>query len=173
LYKLDITIDAYYVCTRQQVFNGFVKSRLNYCLPVWGNTSTACQNQINSLLKRSARFILNKHNACLDVGVFDSTGLCNFRLRVLQANTSAVFNIINAVPNRFCACKLLAISQERCSRATLSNKLEHNVMKRKCDNLCFLLAAVSDWNSLPNDVTACSSFRSFNRGLKEYVKDCI
>jgi ribonuclease P/MRP protein subunit RPP40 len=159
--------------TRQQVFSGFVKSRLNYCLPVWGNTSTACQNQINGLLKRSARFILNKHDACLDVSVFDTTGLCNFRLHVLQANSSAIFNIIKAAPDRFCACKLLAMSQERCSRATLSNKLEHNVMKRKCDNSCFLSAAVTDWNSLPNDVTACSSFRSFNRGLKQYVKNSI
>jgi ribonuclease P/MRP protein subunit RPP40 len=37
--------------TRQQVFNDFVNSRLNYCLQVWSNTSAACQNRINDLLK--------------------------------------------------------------------------------------------------------------------------
>ena len=36
--------------TRRQVFNCFVKSRIMYCLPVWGQTALVYHNQSDNLL---------------------------------------------------------------------------------------------------------------------------
>jgi ribonuclease P/MRP protein subunit RPP40 len=139
------------VNARRQVFNGFVRSRMTYCLPVWGNTSVSCQHLFDKLLVKAARFILNDPNAQLDARVSESTGMCNFKLHVLISNATTVFNFLSAkAPDRFCHLNLLADTQTRHSRATTGSKLEHIIHKRACDSLCFKSAAVADWSRLPN-----------------------
>jgi hypothetical protein len=119
------------VNARRQVFNGFVKSRMTYCLPVWGNTSVSSQHLFDKLLIKAARFILNDPNAQLDARVFESTGICSFKLHVLISNTTTVFNLLSSkAPDRFCHLNLLADTQARHSRATTGNKLEHTTHKR-------------------------------------------
>jgi hypothetical protein len=158
------------VNTRRQVFNGFVKSKMTYCLPVWGNTSASCQHQFDKLLTKAARFILNDSKAHLDARVFESTGICCFRLNVLTSNVTTVFNLLSGeAPDRYCHLNLLAHTQERQSRATAGNKLEHTVHQRKCDSLCFKSAAVADWSSLPNIVTSCTSFVTFMNNLRRTI----
>lgn len=158
------------VNARRQVFNGFVKSRMTYCLPVWGNTSVSCQHLFDKLLVKAARFILNDSNAQLDAHVFESTGICSFKLHVLISNATTVFNLLSTkAPDKFCHLNLLANTQARQSRATTGNKLEHTSHKRKCDSLCFKSAAVVDWSSLPNNVTSCNNFASFMNLLKRTV----
>jgi ribonuclease P/MRP protein subunit RPP40 len=120
--------------TRRQIFNGFVKPHLSYCLPVWGNTSVASQRLFDKVLTRSVRFILNKHDAVLNDSTFDCTGLCNFKYHVLLSNVTVVFNCLHYEPlDTFSAFTMLSNTQSRCSRATLSG-------------------AAANWNSLPNNV---------------------
>ena len=79
---------------RRQVFKGFVKLRLTYCLPVWGQTTVAYHNQ--NLLTKCFRFILHKPGAVLDLDVFNSIGICNFTYHVLLPNVVAVFNTMHS-----------------------------------------------------------------------------
>ncbi len=65
---------------------------------------------------------------------------------------------------------MLSNTQSRCSRATAANKVNYIVFKRASDNLCFLSGAAADWNSLPNNATACTVFKSFLNSVKLYIK---
>ncbi len=160
--------------TRRQIFNGFVKPHLLYCLPVWGNTPLTCQRHFDKLLTKAARFILNKHDVSLNRTVYDSTGLCEFNLHVMLASVSVVFNYLHSgAPDKYSDFNLLRNSQSRCSRATAANKLDNTVFKRACDNMCFLSAAASHWNNLPNNVTASTAFKPFLTNARLFVKTCM
>lgn len=160
--------------TRRQIFNGFVKPHLLYCLPVWGNTPLTCQRHFDKLLTKAARFILNKHDVSLNRTVYDSTGLCEFSLHVMLASVSVVFNYLHSgAPDKYSDFNLLRNSQCRCSRATAANKLDNTVFKRACDNMCFLSAAASHWNNLPNNVTASTAFKPFLTNARLFVKTCM
>ena len=99
--------------TRHQVFNSFVKSCLTYCLPVWGQTTAAYHNQFDNLLTKCARFILH---AVLDLNVFNSIGISNFKYHVLLSNVVAVFNTLHSEAlDGFSTFKLLSHTPERCT----------------------------------------------------------
>jgi hypothetical protein len=160
--------------TRRQIFNGFVKSHLLYCLPVWGNTPLTCQRHFDKLLTTAARFILNKHDVSLNRTVYDSTALCEFNLHVMLASVLVVFNYLHTgAPDKYSDFNLLRNSQSRCSRATAANKLDNTVFKRACDNMCFLSTAASHWNNLPNNVTASTAFKPFLTNARLFVKTCM
>ena len=102
-----------------QLYNAFIKSRLLYCLPVWGNCPMTCQHAIDRTLRRCARFVLNVNEAELTRNVFNITSICSLSHCVLISNVSTVFKSINLDKiNDFSSFKLRACVSQRTTRAT-------------------------------------------------------
>ena len=97
-----------------------------------------------------------------------------FKYRVLLLNVIAVFNTLHSEAlDDFSTFKLLSHTQERCRRAAEANKLDFNIFKRKCDNVCYVSAAAHEWSLLPNNVTSCNSFYHFINCAKSFIAECI
>ena len=66
---------------------------------------------------------------------------------MLLSNVVDVFNTLHLEAlDGFSSFKLLSHTQERCTRAAVASKLDFNIFKRKCDNMCYLSAAAHDWS---------------------------
>ena len=132
-------------CRRQQVFNAFVKPHLTYCLPVWGNTSVTDQHLFDKTLNRCSRFILNNSNINFNSQVFLSTDLCFFKYHVLISKVIAVFNVLhNECTNSLNSFVLLSDVHDRLTRSSNANKIKTKLVKRECDNKCFLYTSMKD-----------------------------
>ena len=157
-------------CRRRQVFNAFVKPHLTYCLPVWGNTSITDQNLFDKTLLRSSCLILNNPNINFNSQVFLSTDLCFFKYHLLISNVIAVFNVQhNECTNSLNSFVLLSDVHDRLIRSSNANKIKTKLVKRECDNKCFLYTSLKDWNALPNSVTMECNFNKFINGVKIFI----
>jgi Reverse transcriptase (RNA-dependent DNA polymerase) len=160
--------------TRLQLYNAFIKSRLLYCLPVWGNCPMTCQHAIDRTLRRCARFVLNVNEAELTRNVFNITNICSLSHCVLISNVCTVFKSINMdKTDGFSPFKLRACVSQRTTRATESNKIEASIVCRKCDDYCFLSAGPASWNKLDNITTSCKNFSSFKNKVFTYISSLL
>ena len=55
------------------------------------------------------------------------------------------------------------------TRASCSNKFVPHVFNFKCSDHSFLASSIKHWNSLPNSVTAITSFSLFKKKLFDYI----
>ena len=157
-------------CRRRQVFNAFAKHHLTYCLPVWGNTSVTDQHLLDKTLIRCSRFILNNPSINFNSQVFLSTDLCFFKYHVLISNVIAVFNVLhNECTNSLNSFVLLSDVHVRLTRSSNVNKIKTKLVKRECDNKCFLYKSMKNWNALPNSVTLECNFNKFCNGVKKII----
>ena len=145
--------------TRKQLFNAFIKPVLTYCMPVWGNCPVSCQHAFDKTLVRCARYILSDNNAELSKQVFSDTSICPFNYLVFIANATCVYRIVNSAPlYDFSSFILLSTVSQRLSRAIESKKLILPKLCHKADNLCFLYAGSSIWNSLSNTTNVIDNY---------------
>ena len=123
---------------------------------MWGNCSMTCQHAIDKTL-RCAHFVLNVNEAELTRN--DFTIINSFSHYFLIANMSTIFKsiIIDKIDN-FSSFKLRTCVSQRTKRATESNKIEAPIVCRKCDDYCFLSAALASWKKLDNITTSCKKF---------------
>ena len=63
---------------RQKVYNSFIASRFDYCLPVWGHLPKASADRMDLCLIRMLRYMLHDSSACFTNTTYTSLGLWNF-----------------------------------------------------------------------------------------------
>ena len=79
--------------------------------------------------------------------------LCNVCCMFNFVHNDALSFYINTFLNSDCAVYS--------TRSVSSFKVQPIVRSRKADELCFQISAVSDWNSLPYNITMLTNFNEF------------
>ena len=151
----------------------FILPHLRYCLSVWGNTSAGVQSQLDHTLLRAARVISKDRQATFGPDSYDATGILSFKTFLFINNVGRLFHYINENTASFyfgtetveCRPNTVHSTRSACSR-----KLVPLLVKRKADELCFQVASVRQWNSLPHDFTLINSFGVFKYKVLIYYR---
>ena len=77
--------------TRLIAFNAFICHHLDYCLPVWGNSSLSIIKVMDKVLVRCARVIHGQCDIKLSSLTMTSCSLCDFATLVFMSNIIAMF----------------------------------------------------------------------------------
>ena len=157
--------------TRRKIYSAFVAPRIDFCLPVWGNSSCSAVTGFNRTLQRAACIIFNSPSTSMDLPSVTAAGIHPFRHLVFIRNVSSIFKMLS---NSQCTDYLDALpislpSNTRVTRGTDGKKFRVPQHTRTCDEKCFQYRAVVDWNLLPSSTTALSSSTSFFKSVHSYL----
>ena len=125
--------------TRFVAFNAFIRPHLDYCLPVWGNSSLSITKYMDKVLLRCARVIHSQRDIKLSSLTMKSCGLCDFATLVFMSNVIAMFHQLRSSAS---SCPVQLDSSQN-KRASSSNKLLRSQVKRSVDNHCFYVTVKS------------------------------
>ena len=144
----------------------FVAPHLLLWVPVWGHANAGTRCHIDRALLRATRFILNNRMAELSNDSYLATGIRAFSTFVLYYTVCRIFNIIaDSTVYYYLGTRL---GNEDASHSTW-NAAHSMIVPIKhssiCNELCFQLQVISDWNALPHEITSAASFTLF--------KDCL
>ena len=68
------------------------------------------------------------------------------------------------IPNPFCLLYTYVVKH-----LNFDGIIKTKLVKRECDNKCFLYTSIKDWNALPNSVTLECNFNKFFNGVKKFI----
>lgn len=156
------------VNTRLIAYNAFIKPHLDYCLPVWGNTCTSVASELDRTLARCLRTISGSHTSTFSRASLETYGICDFTTHVFMSNVLAIHKQLH-LPTEHRAFNPCLLTASHDTRASQSNKLVLQCIKRTNDHYCFSVTGPSHWNSLPNSVTAANSSSSFKNKLLTFI----
>ena len=82
--------------TRRIVYNAFIRSHLEYCLPVWGNCTTTDCHAIDRLLTKCKKFLYGKQQIDSVNDITYSCSPTNFKNIVFLHNMRLMFSFIHS-----------------------------------------------------------------------------
>ena len=141
--------------TCARLYDVFIKPKLNFCFPVWGNSSETDTTCIKRIVKRALRTVLNQSEAIFSQESVKVSNVLPHRSSLLLLNVLAVHDSL--------------FSCEQCTENTDFKRLSNNThgfennklllskTKRKHNDYCFSVAGARAWNSLPNEVMCITS----------------
>ena len=150
-------------------FNAFIRPHLDYCLPVWDNSSSSITQDMDKVLVQCARVIHGQHDIKLSSLTMKSCGLCDFAMLVFMSNVIAMFYQLRSSAS---SCPVQLDSSHN-TRASSSNRLLPSQVKRSVDNHCFCVTSVRHWNKLPNSITVLTDINIFKKRLLVFIFNCL
>ena len=141
---------------RRKIAHAFILPHLRYCLPVWGKTSAGVQFQLNHTLLRAARVISKDRQAIFGPDSYDATRVLSLKIFLFMNNVCRLFHFINKnTASSYVGTETVEYRPNtvHSTRSARSRKLVLLLVKRKADELCFQVASIRQWNSLPHDFT--------------------
>ena len=142
--------------TRLLAYNAFVHSHLTYCLPVWGNTNSSVDRNIDKVLTRCLQSISGSDTSTFSCDSFTEYNISDFTTQAFIGNFLTVLTQLH-LPVECRVFNPCFLSPSYPTRASPCNKLSFNVIKRTADRYCFNANAPLNWNSLPTTTTATNN----------------
>ena len=140
--------------TRSHVYEAYIKPDLDYCLPVWGNHSTAQATAVNKLLTKAKRVITRNNSTKLSNFDYNLFCISDFNNIVFLA---VVYQIHRCMYGDLQCSDFNKLSQVHATRASISMKCVTDRNRKCCDN-SFTFAASKLWNRLLNSINCISNF---------------
>ena len=82
---------AFDVRTRLRLYNAFIKPCFMLCLPVWGNAFCGIVSQMNNVITRCLRAVINNNTAVIANNTSNTLEIGRFRDHVFLQNVLSVF----------------------------------------------------------------------------------
>ena len=150
IHRFGHTLD---VNCRKKLYHAFVAPHLRFCVPVWGYTNAGTRCHTDRALLRATRIILNNRKAELSNDSYLATGISMFSMFVRYHTVCRIFIIItNSTVHYYLGTRLANEGAIYSTRNAAHNKIVPIKHSCICDELCFQLQAVSDWNALPHEI---------------------
>ena len=155
---------------RKAITQGLFMSKLNYCLPVWGNNITQdLVKQIQVLQNEAVRFIMRKRRTDRLKPLYKQLNWLQFQNQLkyfeqLQLYTirteKTPTNLYNQVSNNY-------DNHGHFTRQTVNNFIR--LTSNNTGNKDFITRSVHDFNNLPDNVKNSTTKNMFKQRLKEHL----
>ena len=149
--------------TRRIVYNAFIRSHLEYCLPIWGNCTTTDCHAMDCLLTKCTKFIYGKQQ----IGsVNEITNLCsptNFKNIVFLHNIRLMFSFIHSTGHDL---NINLIPHSYSTRGSQSFKLSLHKFNFTSTMLFSYGTVRRQWNQLPNNVSIITDLDKFLHAIR-------
>ena len=153
------------VTVRHRLFEAFVKPKLLFCLPVWGDGSQGSITKLCKTLTRALCIVLRNKSADFNYGLLKSYGMLPHEILLVHQNVCLLHSLLhNMQADNYVADDYFSIVQlsGHSTRGALSFKLQAIKSKKSTNKLCFIVSAIKLWNDLPYDITSLLPFFNQN-----------
>ena len=157
--------------SRLLFYNSYILSKIDYCLPIWGNSAKNGLDKIWRLEKRAVRIVCNVPYDTPSSDLFKQLKSMNIYERYFYQVSLNVYKILSLKDSPLkCLVNLQSPSRfyslhSSSSQFTLNVTFPHKEVFKQS----FFFSAAILWNSLPLDIRTSLSLNNFKRLCKNYV----
>ena len=152
-------------------YNSFILPRIDYCLPIWGNSSIQGMNKIWRLQKKAVRLICNVPFDAPTADLFKNLRFMNIFERHLYQLCISVFKILSSHNSPM--SNLISLQNYSHSYNLRSNtdfvSLEVPFPHKESFKKSFYYSAPFIWNRLPGNARSAPSLAIFKKLCKSYI----
>ena len=139
---------------------------LSYCNEIWGSTYTSNVNCLFTLQKKAIRLICNADRLAHTNAIFKDMSILNLSEFVKYNTAIVMFNIFHGtlpiqLQRRF--SKYSSVYSTRQTKSFVMVQVRTNLKA-----MCLSVHGVKLWNTLPDDITNCTSVNIFKKCLKKH-----
>ena len=157
--------------SRLLFYNSYILSKIDYCLPIWGNSAKNGLDKIWRLQKRAVRIVCNVPYDTPSSDLFKQLKSMNIYERYFYQVSLNVYKILSLEDSPLkCLVNLQSPSRfyslrSSSSQFTLNVPFPHKEVFKQS----FSYSSAILWNSLPLDIRTSLSLNNFKRLCKNYV----
>ena len=167
--RLRQFVDKY---TLQILYNTLVLPHIDYCLPVWSNTSLKYLNKIQILQNRAARMVLGCQTRDMHVGdLYEKLGWMTVRQRSLYFNANLMYNCVNGLAPVYLSTTVqsnIGVHTHN-TRQNSKNNIAFNMVNSDSGKRMFQYSGGQIWNNLPFTLRQSPSQMTFKLNLKKHI----
>jgi exonuclease III len=157
--------------SRLLFYNVHILAKIDYCLPLWGNTSSVCLDKVWNLQKRCVRNICNLQYDSPTRDIFNKLGWHNIYERNFYHLCINAFKILNS--DNAPLSNLVTMHKNISSHNLRSNNnhlmLHVPFARKEIYKQSFSYSVAVSWNKLPVNVRSCSSVLTFKSLLNDFI----
>ena len=157
--------------SRLLFYNSYILSKIDYCLPIWGNSAKNGLDKIWRLQKRAVRIVCNVPYDTPSSDLFKQLKSMNIYERYFYQVSLNVYKILSLEDSPLkCLVNLQSPSRFYSLRSS-SSQFTLNVPfpRKEVFKQSFSYSSAILWNSLPLDIRTSLSLNNFKRLCKNYV----
>ena len=157
-------------CSKILFYNSFILTKIDYCLPIWGNAAQVHLDKIWRLQKRAIRII---HNVSLDApteSLFKELHCLNIYQRYFYQICVTTYVMLNTIDSPL----RNLVTLQPTARYNLRSDNDNFMLKipfphKEIFKSSLSYACASNWNKLPNIIRSSQSLIAFKCSCKKYA----
>ena len=157
-------------CSKILFYNSFIFSKIDYCLPIWGNAAQVHLDKIWRLQKRAVRII---HNVSLDApteSLFRELHCLNIYQRYFYQICVSTYVMLNTIDSPL----RNLVTLQPTARYNLCSDNDNFMLKipfphKEIFKSSLSYACASNWNKLPNIIRSSQSLIAFKCSCKKHA----
>ena len=151
--------------TKQLAYFSLVRSRLDYCAPIWDPHTAQQIDIIERIQRRAARYVLANYDPYASVtAMIQQLNWQTLQQRRTNQRLTLMYKILNG---------LVAVSKDRYTqpyqgrgRLVNTHALQRQFSYTDVHKFSFFPRTIIDWNALPNSVVESPSLETFKTSLQ-------
>ena len=155
--------------TLENVINELVFSRLYYCSPVWSSTTKKNISKLQKIQNFAARMITNTRKFDYITPVFQELRWLHVSYFLTYTVGVLAFNCLKGLVPSCMSVRFVTRCTVHDRNTRKKDYLNIPAYQSAAGQRTFLYRAIKLWNSLPREITAADSLRTFKRKLREFL----
>lgn len=156
--------------TKKTLTSALVQCHFDYSCSSWyAGLSKKLKQKLQVAQNRVIRFLLNlPPRTSINGDIFESVKMLNVEDRATQLRLNHVFNIFHGTAPKYLHNNFIRVSTiHNRTRFSQNNFVIPRV--KSSDSGTFFYNAISDWNSLPNELKTITDKNTFKREVRKYL----
>ena len=157
--------------SRRLLCSALIQCHFNYCCSSWFSAlSVKLKKRLQVTQNKVVRFILSMDpRAHVGQQELDKLGILNVKDRVTQLKLNHVYKIFYHVAPDYICHNFIKVSDlhNHSTRGSTTNFVVPRIKGPECNS--FFYTAISEWNSLANNVKYSENFSQFKRAVKRHL----
>ena len=157
--------------SRRLLCSALIQCHFDYCCSSWFSAlSVKLKKRLQVTQNKVVRFILSMDpRAHVGQQELDKLGILNVKDRVTQLKLNHVYKIFYHVAPDYICHNFIKVSDlyNHSTRGSMTNFVVPRIKGPECNS--FFYTAISEWNSLANNVKYSENFSQFKRAVKRHL----